>query len=108
GGRGAAGVLNDQPRIGKSRGGAAVVGAFDSWRQLPDHVGLIAPLHKAKAMQARVARVLSLAIPPQRWICVSDPSALAADDAEIGVGGYLAPFSLVDAGARVGRHAGIC
>jgi acetyltransferase-like isoleucine patch superfamily enzyme len=103
----AAGVLNDQLSIGTSISGAAVVGAFDSWRQLPDHVGLIAPLHKAKAMQARVARILGLGVPLQRWIGVNDPNAVAAEDAEIGVGSYLAPFSVVDTGARVGRHAGI-
>jgi len=103
----AAGVLNDQLPIGTTVGGATVVGTFNAWDELPAHVGFIAPLHKAKVMQARIARILSLAIPPQRWVSVNDPNALVADDAEIGAGSYLAPFGLVDAGARVGRHAGI-
>jgi acetyltransferase EpsM len=101
------GVLNDQLAVGADVAGAAVLGAFDSWRAVPDHVRFVAPLHKAKAMQGRVARIVSLQIPSARWASVIDPSAIVAHDAAVGEGGYLAPFALVDAGTTVGRHLGL-
>ncbi len=101
------GVLNDQLAVGSDVAGGPVLGTFDSWRTLSDRTEFIAPLHKAKAMQGRVARVLSLQIPAARWATVIDPNALVAGDAAVGEGSYLAPFALVDAGARVGRHGAL-
>jgi sugar O-acyltransferase (sialic acid O-acetyltransferase NeuD family) len=101
------GLLNDQLAVGTAVAGTPVLGAFDSWRALSAGTAFIAPLHKAKAMQSRAARILSLQIPSERWAKVIDPNALVAGDAEVGDGSYLAPFALVDAGARVGRHAGL-
>ena len=100
-------MLNDQLAVGVEVAGAPVLGAFDSWRTLPDRTEFIAPLHKAKAMQGRVARIVSLQIPSARWAGVIDPNAIVAQDAAVGEGGYLAPFALVDAGTTVGRHLGL-
>ena len=103
----ASGLLNDQLAIGTAVAGSPVLGTFDSWRTLPAGTAFIAPLHKARAMQARAARILSLQVPAARWANVVDPNAIVAPDAAVGEGSYLAPFALVDAGARVGRHAGL-
>ena len=101
------GVLNDQLAIGADVAGTRVLGVFDSWRTLPDRTEFIAPLHKAKVMQGRVARIVSLQIPSARWAKVIDPNAIVAQDATVGEGSYLATFALVDAGTTAGRHLGL-
>jgi len=102
-----AGFLNDKLPPGQALGGSKVLGAFDAWRRLGAGVAFIAPLHKAKEMQPRSARVLALGIPEARWASVIDRAALLAEDASVGAGSFVGAFALVDAGARVGRHAGL-
>lgn len=100
-----AGLLNDQLPPGREIAGARVLGPFDSWRSLPETVLFIAPLPKAKDMQRRSARVLALGIPDARWASVVDPAACIADDAVLGAGCFVGAFGVVDAAARLGRHA---
>ena len=103
----AAGLLNDQLAAGETVAGARVLGGFDSWRELSEATGFIAPLHKAKVMQQRVARIRALQIPAARWASVVDPAAIVADDAKLGEGSFLGPFALIDAGVTVGRHVAL-
>ncbi len=102
-----AGLLNDQLAVGEMVAGAKVLGGFAGWRTLPDATRFVAPLHKAKLMQQRVARIRGLKIPANRWASIVDPHAIIADDGELGEGSFLGPFGLLDAGAKLGRHAAL-
>ena len=61
------GFLNDVLPRGEHVSGTPVFGPFSSWRDLPEDVSFVAPLHKAGAMQQRVAIVQGLGIPEHRW-----------------------------------------
>jgi sugar O-acyltransferase (sialic acid O-acetyltransferase NeuD family) len=99
-----AGYLNDRHPPGTPLLGGAVIGAFDSWRSLPPDVRLLAPLHKAKEMPARCARVRQLGVPDARWTTVIDPGAVVADRAQIGSGSMIGPFVVVGPSCALGRH----
>ena len=101
------GFLNDGLKTEDRVGGAPVLGPFDAWRAQPDRSSFLAPLHKAKEMQRRVARIRSLKVPDARWASVVDPAAFVADDASIGGGSFVGPFAVVDTEVRVGRHVSL-
>ena len=100
-----AGYLNDQHTPGSFVSGAPVLGPFASWRNLPDDVAFVAPLHKAKEMQARARLIAGLGIPEHRWATVIDPRSAVAPDAVISHGCFVGPFATVGPAARVGRHS---
>lgn len=102
-----AGFLNDAAPAGSTLCGAKVLGGFEAWRDLEDAVAFLAPLHKAKEIQRRSARILGLGIPDARWVTVVDPGAYVAEDARMGPGSFAGPFAIVDAGARLGRHVSL-
>ena len=104
---GVAGFLNDALPAGSALCGAKVLGGFEAWRGLGPAVAFLAPLHKAKEIQRRSARILGLGIPEARWATVVDPGAYAAEDATLGPGSFAGPFAMVDAGARLGRHVSL-
>jgi sugar O-acyltransferase (sialic acid O-acetyltransferase NeuD family) len=100
-----AGYLNDQLTPGSLVSGAPVLGPFASWRNLPDDVVFLAPLHKAKEMQARAGLIVALGIPEHRWATVIDPRSAVAPDAVIGHGCFVGPFATVGPAAQIGRHS---
>jgi acetyltransferase EpsM len=104
---GVAGFLNDALPAGSALCGEKVLGGFDAWRGLGQAIAFLAPLHKAKDIQRRRARVLGLGIPEARWTTVVDPGAYVAEDARLGPGSFAGPFAMVDAGARLGRHVSL-
>jgi sugar O-acyltransferase (sialic acid O-acetyltransferase NeuD family) len=97
------GFLDDALRPGTQVCGAPVLGPFEAWREQPERVSFLAPLHKAKEMQRRATRIHSLEIPDARWDRVIDPAAFVATDATIDRGSFVAPFAVVDTQVRVGR-----
>lgn len=102
------GFLDDGQPVGSlSYGGKPVLGRLDDWASLPPEVGFIPAIHKVKDMPARVARIEGLGIPEDRWIAVRHPLTVVAEDAEIGVGSFMASFVSVHAGAKVGRFASL-
>jgi len=101
------GFLNDELKAGDMVGGAPVLGPFDAWRAQPDHTSFLAPLHKAKEMQRRVARIRSLEIPDACWTSIIDPAAFVVDAASVGGGSFVGPFAVVDTGVRVGHHVSL-
>lgn len=101
------GFLNDGLKAGDRVGGAPVLGPFEAWRAQPDRASFLAPLHKAKEMQRRVARIRSLKVPDARWTSIIDPAAFVADDASIGGGSFVGPFAVVDTGVRLGRYVSL-
>ncbi|MBL8835780.1 MAG: hypothetical protein JNL66_06020 [Alphaproteobacteria bacterium] len=103
----AAGFLNDALTVGTLVSDQAVVGTFADWPKLPEDTMFLAPLHKAKAMPERAARIAGLAIADERWARVIDPAACVADDAAVDDGSYVGAFAVVDPGAALGRHAAV-
>jgi sugar O-acyltransferase (sialic acid O-acetyltransferase NeuD family) len=99
------GFLNDIVPAGERISGTAVIGPFSAWRDLPDTVLFVAPLHRATAMQERVEIIERLGIPPDRWATVIDPRSAVAADAVIGQGSFVGPFATIAPGARIGAHA---
>ena len=79
--------------------GGAVVGSFDSWRSLGEHVLFVTPLHKAKAMPARMERIVSLGIPDDRFATLVDPLAIVAETATLSPGAVIGAHHRADDGA---------
>ena len=98
------GFLNDVLPRGEHVSGTPVFGPFSSWRDLPEDVSFVAPLHKAGAMQQRVAIVQGLGIPEHRWATIIDPRSAVAADAVIGPGSFVGPFATVGPATRIGSH----
>jgi len=98
------GFLNDVLPHGTQICGAPVLGPFAGWRDLPNDVAFLAPLHKADDMPMRVEIVRRLGIPDERWATVVDPRTAIAGDAAIGRGCFVGPFATVGPGARLGMH----
>lgn len=101
------GYLNDVLPQRHALLGSIVVGTFDQWTTLPEHVRFVAPLHKAKDAQRRSARITGLGIPDDRWTTALDPLAVIAENATVAVGAVIGAFVVVDPGARVGRHVAL-
>jgi sugar O-acyltransferase (sialic acid O-acetyltransferase NeuD family) len=99
------GFLNDQLPAGTQVSGAPVLGPFAMWRDLPDEISFVAPLHKAGAMAERFAIINRLGISDDRWATVVDPRSAVAPDAVIGAGCFVAPFASVGPGSCLGKHA---
>ena len=98
------GFLNDVEPVGTLIGGIPVVGAFEQWRELDTEVRFVAPLHKAGDMPNRIARIESLGLPDERWVSIVDPTVVVSSDVQWGTGCFLAPYSIVKPGVRLGRH----
>jgi acetyltransferase EpsM len=98
------GFLNDILPRGELVSGVPVLGPFTSWRELPEDVAFVAPLHKAKAMPERVRIVDALGIPRHRWATIVDPRSAVAPDAVIGPGCFVGPFATVGPASRLGIH----
>lgn len=111
GGRGealqVAGFLNDALPPDSRIAGRPVLGRLEDWRRLPAEFSFVAALHKLKQMQARMNRVIGLAIPDARWATVIDPAACIAEDVVIGHGSYIGPYAVVQPGCRIGKHVSI-
>lgn len=102
-----AGFLNDFEAPGKTINGYPVLGPFATWRDLPARTQFVAPLHKAKQMKARAARIRGLGIPSDRWATVIDPQALIGDAVSHGIGLLAAFNSSVMSGAKLGDHVAL-
>jgi sugar O-acyltransferase (sialic acid O-acetyltransferase NeuD family) len=102
-----AGLLNDTVAAGATIEGDAVLGPFASWSSLPSQTQFLAPLHKAKEMQARAALVARLGVPDARWATAIDPQAVIGPNVTIGAGGLVAPFAVVLPSTKIGRHVAI-
>ncbi len=102
-----AGFLNDTVAVGSHIDGYPVLAKFDDWASLDPATRLLAPLHKARAMAARAARISSLCVPPERWTCVVDPDALVAEGTIAGHGIWVQAGAAVMPTARIGNHVAI-
>lgn len=102
-----AGLLNDTVAPGSTIEGDAVLGPFAAWSQLPPDTQFVAPLHKAKEMQARAALVSRLGVPDARWATVVDPQSVIGPNVTIGSGALVAPCAVVVPSTRIGRHVAI-
>jgi len=101
------GFLNDDFAEGAQLDGLPVLGALSDWRRLHEGASFISALHKVKQMEARAGKIKSLGIPDSRFATVIHPTACVADDVQLGVGTFLAAHSVVQPGARIGRHVSI-
>jgi sugar O-acyltransferase (sialic acid O-acetyltransferase NeuD family) len=100
-----AGYLNDALPVGTLVSGAPVLGPFAGWRDRPEDAVFLAPLHKAREMQARARRILELGIPEHRWATVIDPRSAIAPDAVIGPGCFIGSFATIGPAAQIGAHS---
>lgn len=100
------GFLNDGLAPGGAVSGFPVLGPFAAWRDWPA-ARFVAPLHKAKEMRRRCVLIDALGVPEARWTTIVDPAAIIAADATLGAGVFVGAFALVDAAARIGRHAAV-
>lgn len=98
------GYLNDRLAPGSPLLGGTVLGPFEEWARLDADVRFLAPLHAAGQMQARVARIEGLGIPPERWATVQDPNVMVAQNATVGAGSVIGPHAVVGPGATLGMH----
>lgn len=99
------GFLNDHIATGKTLDGLPVLGRIEDWHLLPENCVFIPALHNFKVTQARLEKIRSLGIPPERWQSVIHPFSSVAKTAVIGHGSYIGPFAVVEAGASVGNFA---
>ena len=83
------GFLDDGLPRGSEFAGLPVLGRLDEWAALPEEYRFIPVLHKFRQMPQRVARILGLGVPEQRWATVIDPKAVLAGDAAVGHGRRL-------------------
>jgi acetyltransferase EpsM len=97
------GYLNDAVPPGEKMLGGAVIGGFDSWRSLGEHIVFVTPLHKAKAMSARLERIASLGIPDDRFATLIDPMAIVAETATVSPGAVIGAFAIVGPSVSIGR-----
>lgn len=100
-----AGYLNDELAPGTPLLGGRVLARFEDWKSLEADVQFVAPLHRAGEMQARIARIEGLGVPADRWATVMDPNVMVAQNATIGSGVVLGPYSIVGPGATIGNHS---
>lgn len=98
--------LNDVEAVGSVIEGTPVVGPFEGWRSLPPETRFLAPLHKAKAMEDRIRRVVALGIPDARWANIVDPAAMI-DGVLAGSGIWVQAGAMVMPGARIGSHVAL-
>jgi acetyltransferase EpsM len=98
------GFLNDTLPVSETVHGAPVLGKFSAWRELASDVTFVAPLHKAKEMEARMRLINALGVPPARWATIVDPRSAVAADARIEGGSFVGPFATVGPGAQLGMH----
>jgi acetyltransferase EpsM len=101
------GFLNDAEAVGTRISGYPVLGPFSSWNGLPPATQFIAPLHKAKQMQARAGIIHGLGVPRSRWATVVDPDAVLAPDIVHGVGLFASAGCSVMCGAQLGDHVAV-
>jgi sugar O-acyltransferase (sialic acid O-acetyltransferase NeuD family) len=99
-----AGYLNDQLAPGTALLGGTVLGAFSTWSGLPHDVRFLAPLHKAKEMPERHARVRGLGVPDERWATLIDPATIVAPNAKVGAGSVVGPFVVIGPSCAIGHH----
>ena len=102
-----AGFLNDTVSTGRRIDGHAVLGRFDDWSNLDPATQFLAPLHKARQMVARAARINSLGVPPERWTSVVDPVSIVADGTLAGHGIWVQAGATVVPTARIGNHVAV-
>jgi acetyltransferase EpsM len=101
------GYLDDELPVDSMRLGAPVLGPFSSWKDLPEGIRFVAPLHKAGHMVERAARIRSLGVPDERWTTLLDPRAEIPADFRIGNGCLLSAYAACQPGVRVGNHVAI-
>jgi acetyltransferase EpsM len=110
-----AGFLDDKLK-GETQYGRPVLGGLDDWPMLEAEVLFVPAIQKVKDSPRRVARLLALGIPDERWITVIHPRAAVSSDARIGRGVFIAScatvqpecvigdFASLRAGAMLGHH----
>jgi sugar O-acyltransferase (sialic acid O-acetyltransferase NeuD family) len=101
------GYLNDREPIGTLIGGLPVLGPFEQWPALPSDVMFAAPLHSHKDMPRRIARIVGLGIPDERWVSVADPLSVKLSGVTHGVGCFFATFSTIKSDVILGRHVAV-
>ena len=97
------GFLNDSLARGEIISGLPVLGPIDSWAELPADIGFIPALHNHTVSRARFDKVLTLGIPPERWMNVRHPFSAVAAAAQTGHGNFFGAFAVVEPGARIGN-----
>jgi acetyltransferase EpsM len=102
-----AGFLDDALVRNTIVAGVPVLGILDEWRALPADFVFYPALHKVKQMPGRSKRIRDLAIPEARWATVVHPTACIASDVKIGHGTFIASYTTLQPGARVGCFASI-
>jgi acetyltransferase EpsM len=100
-----AGFLNDDAAVGSRIAGVPVLGPFDGWRLLGEHVRLIAAFPAPGRARERWARLRELGVGDHRWIAVADPRAVISPRAVVAAGAFVAPHAVVEHHATVGSHA---
>lgn len=103
----ALGFLNDEIAVGETIGRTPVLGAFEDWPRMPVDVLFNAPLHKAKHMPARAARIRGLGVPETRWGSIVSALASVSPAATLGAGAGVGAFCTVMPDARIGRHVAL-
>jgi sugar O-acyltransferase (sialic acid O-acetyltransferase NeuD family) len=101
------GFLNDVIPAKQEISGVPVLGDFASWRELPEEVMFIAPLHKAMEMPVRAEIVRGLGVPEHRWSTIIDPRSAVARDTVIAPGCFVGPFATIGPGACLGAHCAV-
>jgi acetyltransferase EpsM len=101
------GFLNDLSPPGSLVCGRTVLGGFTDWRGLPTEARFLAPLHKAKEIQARRAVVDGLGVPEDRWGRAIHPGAVISPRATLGAGACIGPLCDLSPGVVLGRHVAL-
>lgn len=105
GGFEAAGFLDDDPTLaGRSVLGLSVLGPLETIRSIPG-CELVLALGSPGDRTARQRIVERLALPPDRYVSLIDPSVSIGAEVEIGAGSIIFAGTVFTQGIRVGGHA---
>lgn len=98
------GFLNDNE---EEINGYPVLGGIQNqnWKKLPDGYQFIYALSNVKQAPERFKILRELGIPEERYATVIHPTAVVSDQAELGHGVVLMPFTLVSPNVIIGNHS---
>lgn len=102
------GFLDDDPqKQAEGYCGRPVLGAPNSWPELSAECLFLTSLYGPKKNPFYFQLIESLGIPASRWATVVDPHAFVSPTASIGLGSYIAPGTILEPMACLGRFCGL-
>ena len=101
------GFLDDHKQAVEGYSRYRVLGRLADWKLLPVDVLFLASLYGAKKNEAFHELVGSLGIPEWRWATVMHVSAVVSPTADIAIGAYIGPLTVVEPSVQLGPRCAL-